>query len=500
MRRHASIRRSTIAGLVCLCAAACVPALAAAAPIPSTGPASPLTAFTGAPATPNPITGIAQPPRHPFMAPNGRSNIHDDTWQTNTYTTPGPLGRAPQLVSSALGSICGSITFDSRGRIVAVCTNLTTTQLQLIDPRTLATLATYELPPKPAPTPNSNPFQNFTGGGYFYLDQKDEAVVPTTTRHIVVIGETPDGTGFVLLHDYDVSKGLRPQELITSALPDFAGNIWFVTKVGGVVGVLNTRTGRVRLHRTGEETENSFAVDPAGVYIPTIKAMYGYVLGPHGEPRAQWRVLYPNSGIHKPGQVDAGTGTTPSLMTNGDVAITDNADPMDIVVYRRAMHIRGSRMVCRQAVFSKGASDTENSLIVAGRAMVVENNYGYVNPDAVAGGKTSTPGFARVDVRPDNRGCRLVWTNAQISGPTVVPKLSLANGLIYAYTKPADASGADPWYWTALDFRSGAVVWQQQSGRGSFNYNNNYSGIVLGPDGTAYLGVLDGIIAVRDGP
>jgi hypothetical protein len=27
-----------------------------------------------------------------------------------------------------------------------------------------------------------------------------------------------------------------------------------------------------------------------------------------------WRVVYPNSGIHKPGQSDAGSGTTPTLM------------------------------------------------------------------------------------------------------------------------------------------------------------------------------------------
>jgi hypothetical protein len=29
-------------------------------------------------------------------------------------------------------------------------------------------------------------------------------------------------------------------------------------------------------------------------------------------------------------------------------------------------------------------------------------------------------------------------------------------------------------------------------------YNNNYAPITLGPDGTAYVGVLGGILAVRD--
>jgi hypothetical protein len=45
---------------------------------------------------------------------------------------------------------------------------------------------------------------------------------------------------------------------------------------------------------------------------------------------------YENSGIAKPGQVGAGSGTTPTLLGRRLVAITDNADPMNVVVYRRA--------------------------------------------------------------------------------------------------------------------------------------------------------------------
>ena len=41
-------------------------------------------------------------------------------------------------------------------------------------------------------------------------------------------------------------------------------------------------------------------------------------------------------------------------------------------------------------------------------------------------------------------------------------------------------------------------MWSQYAGSG-LNYNNNYAGIAIGPDGTAYLGVIGGIIALRDG-
>jgi hypothetical protein len=194
------------------------------------------------------------------------------------------------------------------------------------------------------------------------------------------------------------------------------------------------------------------------------------------------------------------------------VNITDNADPMDVVVYRTAVrptrvvrvrihgHVRkrrrrAPRLVCAVPVFSRGASDTENSLIAAGRSMIVENNYGYRGPQSLTGGAVTAPGIARVDLNKRGTGCRLVWTNTSVSAPTVVPKLSLATGLIYAYTKPEGA--VDPWYWSALDFRTGKLVWSRLAGTGAF-YNNNYAGIALAPTGAAYLGVLGGIISIHD--
>ena len=80
------------------------------------------------------------------------------------------------------------------------------------------------------------------------------------------------------------------------------------------------------------------------------------------------------------------------------------------------------------------------------------------------------------------------------------PKLSLANGLIYTYTK--DPGPADPWYWTAIDFRTGRTVYKQLAGTG-VGYNNNYAGIALDDSDPAhpseYVGTLGGIVAMRDG-
>jgi hypothetical protein len=485
------------------------PGAAVAAPIPSQ-PVQPVS--QGRAAKPHPIKGIARIPQNRFMAPNGRSEIHNDAWQTDSYTWSGPLGRSPQTFSTLITRDCGSITFDRRGRLVSVCVGISGPQLYMFDARTLDTLATFALPPRQSIP--SNLFQDFTGGGYFYLDSQDRVVTSTTTHHILVITETPGGNGFVQTADYDLSGVLTSSENITSALPDSHGLLWFVTKTDGVVGTLNLATHQIHTMRLGNgavgEIENSFATDQrGGVYIATNRRLYRFVAKRDGSPRITWQVTYPNSFQHKPGQVDDGTGTTPTVMAGGYVNITDNADPMDVVVYRTAVklthrvrhhhhwhrvHLR--RMVCRVPVFSKGESADENSLIVAGRSMIVENNYGYTDPSSVMGGKLTAPGLARIDINRGGRGCHRVWTNSSVRVPTAVSKLSLASGLIYTYAKQPGL--LDPWYWTAIDFRTGHTVFTRLAGTGTL-YNNNYAGITLNPSRTAYLGTIGGIVALRDG-
>jgi hypothetical protein len=488
-----------------------VPATAAAQgpmPIPSVA-VPPPPPFVGAAATPRPIHGIPPTPHNPFMAPNGESEIHDDGWQTDVNRWGGPLGRSPKTISNYIQRDCGSITFDRLGRIVSICVGIGGPQLYMFDPNTLQTVATYSLPPR-QDVP-SNPFQDFTGGGYFYLDNQDRVVTSTTTKHILVIAETAGSPGFTLVHDYDLTSVVSSSEKLTSALPDSHGLLWFVTKTDGVVGTLNFATGAIHAIHLGNgttgEIENSFATDQrGGVYIATNRKLYRFRAGPGGVPRVVWQVRYPNSGESKPGQVDDGTGTTPTVMPGGYVNITDNADPMDIVVYRTAAHpfkivrrhghrrrVRLPRLVCKVPVFSRGSSADENSIIAAGRSMIAEDNYGYTGPQSLQG-KVTTPGFVRVDLNRNGRGCHKVWQRTDESAPTVVSKLSLADGLVHTYT--TNASG--DWYWTALDFRTGRTVYKSYAGTG-LGYNNNYAGISISPRGFEYLGSLGGIMSLRDG-
>jgi hypothetical protein len=431
------------------------------------------------------------------MAPNGRSNLHDDAYQTNTYTWSGPLGSAMQTLSTFQSADCASLTVDSAGRLVTICVGLEGPRLAMFDPRTLELLAVMNLPPRKPGT--GNPFTDFSGGGYFYLDQNDHAVLPTTTNEIWVVGETAGLTGpeFTLLHQYDVSASLSLEDKIISALPDWSGRIWFAT-TKGVVGTVDPATGAVKTDDLKEAIGNSFSVDKTGgVFIVTDGALYRFDAASDGSPHVTWRETYANTGEVKPGQTEHGSGTTPNLMGRSYVAITDNADPMDVVVYRRGKRVSRSRVVCTVPVFSPGAGSTDNSLIGTGHSIIVENNFGYTGPAATEKGASTAPGIERIDINPKGAGCTPVWYSEE-RAPSAVPKLSLANGLVYAYTKPPRSDEVDAWYLTAISFRTGRTVYQQLAGTG-LGFNSNYAPVSIGPDGTAYVGALGGLVALRDG-
>ena len=74
----------------------------------------------------------------------------------------------------------------------------------MFEPATLATLATFNLPPRQS-LPAGARRSRTSAAWYFYLDSGGRVVTATTTRHIEVIGETPDGSGFELVRDYDLS-------------------------------------------------------------------------------------------------------------------------------------------------------------------------------------------------------------------------------------------------------------------------------------------------------
>ena len=119
------------------------------------------------------------------------------------------------------------------------------------------------------------------------------------------------------------------------------------------------------------------------------------------------------------------------------------------------------------------------------------------------------PGLTRIDVvkkKPKKRRqaasgsggrsfrCRTVWTSDE-RAPSVVPEaLARQRAGLHLHEAAARSDGIDAWYLTALDFRTGRTVYRRLAGTG-FGFNNNYAPVTLGPDGTAYVGVLGGVVA-----
>lgn len=81
-----------------------------------------------------------------------------------------------------------------------------------------------------------------------------------------------------------------------------------------------------------------------------------------------------------------------------------------------------------------------------------------------------------------------------------VPVLSATTGLLYGYTQDPElaAGGTYAWYFTALDYRTGAVIWQAKAGVGG-TYNDSYKAAAIGPDGTLYQGIQGGVATLKDG-
>ena len=465
--------------------------LARAIPIPEDPLADPGEQFAGGPAKPKPIRAKL-PPRHPFMAPNQRSNIHNDAYQTDVYRWRGPLGRSMSRTSTFYAHECASITFDSKGRLVTVCVGIERPFLALLEPRTLNELARYDLPPRQPG--GGDIFTDFSGGGYFYLDHRGRAVAPTMTRHLFVIRQTA-APEFELERDYDLTGVVPMGDAIISALPDWRGRIWFASKKG-VVGYVLPGSGAIRSRDLGEPIGNSFAVDETGaVFIVSNRALYRFQAGRGPRPKIAWRRRYHNDGTVKPGQTQAGSGTTPTVIGRKWIAITDNADPVHVVVLNRRRGVK-RRLVCRIPIFRKGASSTDQSLIAINRSIIAANNFGYSVTATMDGATTPAPGFERVRIRRRGRGCVKVWRSGE-RAPSAVPKLSLGAGLLYTYSKPPREDDTDAWYFTAIDFRSGRTIFRGLAGTG-FGYNNHYAPVTIGPDGTAYIGVLGGMVSLRD--
>jgi hypothetical protein len=468
----------------------------------------------------NPVDYLACP-QHPFLAPNGSSNMHCDAYMSDSYEASGPLGLTPHVIRACYGTewnLPVTITFDSRGRIMAYVNRWAEgSYIMLIDPETLDDLAYYALPPQRSGD-LLHPLSDTSGGAYFVLDSEDRVIIADRDNAVQVVQYSDEEGRFELvwrysLQSYVVPVGRAPLgDRVQMAAPDWEGRLWFTTRYG-VVGTITPQSSLVStVELAGEEIQNSFTIGEDGVYVVTDHALYRCHADGAGKPVIDWRTEYDRGSRVKPGMIHQGSGTTPHLF--GDlVAICDNAEPrMNVLFLRRS----DGDVVCQFPLFEEGRSATENAmpgLVREGAegleySLIIENNYGLVRTGlfdlgGCCGG--SAGGVSRVDLVPDGKGgytCKEVWSSPENSCSTV-PKLSLSTGLVYlyAYYWPEDAPGHGyQYYFTALDFESGKTVFRVPVGEGLWYFDMG-APVTLGTEGgTAYIGTMGGLVRIADRP
>ena len=124
----------------------------------------------------------------------------------------------------------------------------------------------------------------------------------------------------------------------------------------------------------GEVIRNTFAVTRSGVdrasaYIVTSEKLYRIDAGRDDQPNKVWSAPYDTIGTTKNGQYELGSGTSPTVLGEGKyVAITDNAIPMKVVVYRtdEPLGPNEDRVVCQVPVFEETPGALSNSLVGLG--------------------------------------------------------------------------------------------------------------------------------------
>ena len=120
---------------------------------------SPVPMFIGETATAKPVTGATPVPQNLYVAENPWNCLHNDSYQSDVYPTPGPLGSNPVVASTWLGppdgiqAIVVGMTFDSENNLLIAAAikvlrtqGIAFVQLTLIDAETLETLARFDLP------------------------------------------------------------------------------------------------------------------------------------------------------------------------------------------------------------------------------------------------------------------------------------------------------------------------------------------------------------------
>jgi hypothetical protein len=325
-----------------------------------------------------------------------------------------------------------------------------------------------------------------------YLDDRDRVVVATGDRRVVAV-TTADGEGepdLQIEESWDLARVVPEGDCVVGLLPGWDGRLWWTT-AGGLVGTLAPLSKDTRVVDLEDPISTGLAVDADGAFVVTDEALVHLRADGEGRPQVVWRQVYDRGLQRKPGQPSQGSGTTPTLLPGGLVAITDNAEPrMHVLIVDRAT----GRERCRAPVFADEASATASSLATVDGGVLVTNEAGHDGPWSTLLGFAGKGGVARVST-----ACRVEWTDDDVHVPSTGAVVAAPSGLAYVVEKRPSRWGVSAWYVAALDVATGRRVFAVRTGLG-LAMDPDGSALRLTPDGSIYLSTLAGLVRVRDRP
>ncbi|AHH17713.1 hypothetical protein NONO_c29240 [Nocardia nova SH22a] len=446
------------------------------------------------------------PPADPFLGPPGTATMHGDAESSDSTPLPGVGDGGVNAQFRELAAACPTILQGGDGLPQALCTTVTdrSPKVFLLDPGSGRPLTSLSLPKG-----------GLLGGVYAYLDNRDRMVMVDGADNLVRIGHHREGGAWTLAVDSSTPIGAAVEghcggngcDSVASLMPDRQGRVWFAT-ANGVVGTVDPDSGAAQsITLPGEHVDNSISTAPEGTAVTTDHATYLFTADGDGTPRQIWRQPYDRGPARKPGQLSWGSGASPTFFGPRDgtdyLAITDNAVPKEnLIVY----DTRTGRQIC-----SVPAVDgTENSPIGSGNSVFVAGTYGYPYPALPDNAGPSEPakadftgGMVRIDV--DGGGCTQKWASPVKSA--AVPRLSLADGLIYTVARENEVAGigtgsagavVDRYHLVALNAESGAEVSSHLVGASTVHDTLQMVGTIA-PGRVQYQGTTTGLFRITPG-
>ena len=282
---------------------------------------------------------------------------------------------------------------------------------------------------------------------------------------------------------------------------------------------------------TREEIQNSFSIGPDGVYIVSNIALYKFKFNEEKktiEMDPNWQKtfhesgeqIYPNDGTQKKGQLNDGSGTTPTLMDDRFVIIADNDSlQINVNIYSQ----KDGHLVGRHSVFAIDSSACENSIVAYKNSLFIGNTSNYIDPFDV----NDTPGgIDRFDFNEQTGKFEKMenWPAEHIDGKTATPKMSTATGVIYVYNREEESDdGHHDWQMTAIDYNTGRKVFylRPEFDKGEFDdnisflmksfslglknydqkvFNNIWATYTFGPNNSIFIGAYRGFLKFSSDP